>query len=152
MPTIHLTTTIDAPTDHVFDLARSVDFHTESMSITNETAVDGVTSGLLSSGDRVTWRARHFGIPFTLTVKITKFDYSNHFRDIMIDGPFAEQIHDHYFEPVSSGTQMIDVFQFSSPFGVVGTIVDILYLERYLRRLLTVRNNHLRQVAESDEW
>lgn len=122
------------------------------MSRTNETAVDGVTSGLLSSGDRVTWRARHFGIPFTLTVKITSFEYPYFFRDKMVDGPFAEQIHDHYFVPVSTGTQMVDVFQFSSPFGVLGTIVDRLYLERYLRRLLTVRNNHLRQVAESDKW
>lgn len=151
MARIRLTTEIDAPPDRVFDLARSVDHHTESMNATGETAVDGVTSGLLSDGDRVTWRARHFGIPFELTVEITSFDRPTHFRDAMIDGPFAEQIHDHYFEPANTGTRMIDEFRFASPFGAVGTVVDSLYLERYLRELLLARNRHLRQAAESNE-
>lgn len=151
MARIRLTTEIDAPPERVFDLARSVDHHTESMNATGETAVDGVTSGLLSDGDRVTWRACHFGIPFELTVEITSFDRATHFRDAMIDGPFAEQIHDHYFEPANTGTRMIDEFRFASPFGAVGTVVDSLYLERYLRELLLARNRHLRHVAESNE-
>lgn len=151
MPTLCLTTDIDAPIERVFDLSRNVELHTESMDATDEKAVAGVTSGLLSEGDIVTWRARHFGVPFELTVEITTFDRPDHFRDVMVDGPFAEQVHDHYFEPLNDGTRMIDMFRFSSPLGPLGDAVDALYLKGYLRRLLTARNHHLRHVAESNE-
>ena len=150
MPTLHLTTNIDASVECVFDIARSVELHTESMGSTDEKAVAGVTSGLLSEGDQVTWRARHFGVPLELTVEITAFDRPNHFRDVMVNGPFAEQIHDHYFQSLNGKTRMIDKFRFSSPLGPLGDAVDILYLKRYLRQLLTARNHHLQQVAESD--
>lgn len=150
MPTLHLTTDIDAPVECVFDLARSVELHTESMGPTDEKAVDGVTSGLLSEGDQVTWRARHFGVPLELTVEITTSDRPDHFQDVMVNGPFDEQIHDHYFQSLNNGTRMTDKFQFSSPLGPLGDAVDILYLKKYLRQLLTARNHHLQQVAESN--
>ena len=149
VPTIHLTTDIEAPIEHVFDLARNVDLHTKSMDQTNERAVAGVTSGLLSEGDRVTWRARHFGLPLELTVEISSFDPPHRFRDTMVDGPFATQEHDHKFESTAEGTRMEDMFRFSSPLGPVGKVVDALYLEQYMRQLLVGRNRHLKEVAES---
>ena len=149
MPTIYLVTDIEAPVEHVFDLARNVEFHTKSMEQTNERAVAGVTSGLLSKGDRVTWRARHFGLPLELTVEISSYEPPHHFRDSMVEGPFATQVHDHDFESTASGTRMSDTFRFSSPLGPVGKMVDTLYLERYMQRLLAERNRHLKAVAES---
>ena len=59
MPVIELATSIAAPIDRVFDLARSIDLHTNSTSGTGERAVAGVTSGLIGPEQEVTWRARH---------------------------------------------------------------------------------------------
>jgi hypothetical protein len=61
MSVIELATSIAAPTERVFDLARSIDLHTERTAGTGERAVAGVTSGLIGLGEEVTWRARHFG-------------------------------------------------------------------------------------------
>lgn len=139
-----------APPDRCFDMARSVDAHVASTRGTGEIAVAGLTSGLLSLGDTVTWRARHFGVTQQLTAKITAFDRPRHFRDEMTRGAFASLCHDHYFEPTARGTRMIDVFDFTAPFGLLGTAVDRLFLARYLRTFLEERGRALKRFAESD--
>lgn len=152
MPAVELTTEIAAPTERVFDLARSVELHTQSMAGSDEAVVGGIRSGLLEEEDVVTWRARHFGVPLTLTVEVVEVDEPHHFRDEMVRGPFSRMVHDHHFEAASEGTAMRDRFAFASPFGPLGRVVDRVYLGRYLRRLLRERNDVLRRVAESSEW
>lgn len=80
MPTIELTTHINAPRERVFDLARSVDLHMASTASSKEGVVGGVTSGLMELGETVTWRARHFGLWHQLTSEITQFSRPDHFR------------------------------------------------------------------------
>jgi hypothetical protein len=60
MPTIKPITSISAPVEFCFDLARSIDLHTQSMQHTGEKAVAGTTIGLIGLNETVTWRARHF--------------------------------------------------------------------------------------------
>ncbi|NNF00025.1 MAG: SRPBCC family protein [Pyrinomonadaceae bacterium] len=152
MPKIILETKIKAPIDRVFDLARSIDLHTQSTSKTNERAVAGVTKGLIGLGETVTWEARHLGFTQRLTSEIVVFDRPNHFRDSMQKGAFARLDHDHFFEEVARGTLMRDVFDFTSPFWVVGTIADLVFLKNYMRRFLLDRNRMIKQTAEGDDW
>ena len=57
-------TVIGAPIERCFDLARSVEVHLAGNVHFGEQAVAmaGVTSGLIGLGQRVTWRAKHFGV------------------------------------------------------------------------------------------
>lgn len=152
MASVHLETIVDAPRERVFDLARDVDAHVESMDHHDERAVDGVTDGLLEAGDEVTWRATHLGLPLELTVAITEMDAPTYFRDEQVDGPFAWMEHDHRFEALGEDrTRMVDDFRFASPMGPLGRIVDALVLRRYMRRLLRRRNRSLRRMAEDRE-
>ena len=73
MPRIKLQIHIKAERDIVFDLSRSIDLHKISTEHTNEEAVAGKTSGLISMNESVTWRAKHFGVYQNLTSKITKY-------------------------------------------------------------------------------
>jgi ligand-binding SRPBCC domain-containing protein len=150
MSIIRVAIDINAPAAVCFDMARSVDAHIESARTTGERAVAGVTSGLLNLGDEVTWRARHFGVTQDLTSRIVAFDRPHHFRDEMVRGAFNRIVHDHYFEPVPSGTRMVDVFDFTAPLGLLGWIADRLILKAYLRRFLENRAQSLKQLAESD--
>src|SRR5262249_22352376 len=100
----------------------------------------------------VTWRARHFGVWQTLTVRITAYERPAHFADTMLRGAFRRMEHHHYFEPVDDGTTMRDVFTYESPLGVLGRLADFLFLERYLRSFLVERNRVIKTVAESDAW
>jgi ligand-binding SRPBCC domain-containing protein len=152
MPTILLETYIDAPIDRVFDLARSIDLHKLSTKGTNEEAIAGRVSGLIELDETVTWRAKHFGVFQNLTVRVIEMDKPSVFSDIMIKGAFAEMTHTHKFEQVDNRTKMIDVFQFKSPLGLLGRLVDYLFLTKYLTRFLIDKNQELKRVAESDEW
>lgn len=152
MPRFELRTAIDAPKQHVFDLARSIDLHTASMVTHRERAVGGVTTGLIGLGESVTWRARHFFLTFRATSRITAFDPPRHFRDEIASGPFARFAHDHYFEPNDLGTLMRDIFDYESPFGMIGALADGFFLRRHMVRLLQARNEVVKQVAESMDW
>jgi ligand-binding SRPBCC domain-containing protein len=152
MPVIEVTTRIAAPVERVFDLARCIDLHTVSASRTGERAVAGVTSGLIGPGEEVTWKARHFGVWQTLTVRITRFERPVHFTDTMLRGAFRRFDHHHTFEAYAEGTVMRDVFDYESPLGPLGRIADLLFLERHMRSFLIERNRVLKGVAESEAW
>ena len=152
MPYIELYTKIDAPIDICFDLARSIDLHKVSTQQTREEAVAGVTTGLISLGETVTWRAQHFGVWQELTSQITEFDRPTFFADEMLKGAFAGFRHEHHFKSLDSVTEMTDYFDFRSPLGVLGHLVNRLVLTRYMTNLLKVRNRVIKEVAESGKW
>ena len=127
----------------MFDLARDIDVHTASQSDSGERATGGVTGGLIGWGETVTWKARHFGLPLSLTSRVTEFDAPHRFVDEQTRGPFRVFRHEHLFEPTASGSVMTDRVQFTAPFGVLGRLVEKLVLERYLRRLIEERGRFL---------
>ena len=152
MPVIQLSTLISAPRERVFDLARSIDAHQDSTEGTSERAIAGVTGGLIGLNDEVTWEARHLGLKQRLTVRVTEFNYPQHFQDIMVAGAFKSMKHDHEFLELPTDTQMNDRFEFQSPLGVLGRIVDQVFLRAYMERFLIQRNSILKKLAESKEW
>lgn len=131
------------PKAQLFDLSRSIDAHKDSMAQSREQAVAGVTSGLISLGEEVTWRAWHFGLPLRMTSRITQMDAPDSFTDEQVKGPFRMFRHVHEFSQDSDGTMMIDRVEFEAPFGPVGRIVEKLILARYMRKLIEARNRHL---------
>ncbi|WP_189702576.1 SRPBCC family protein [Subsaximicrobium wynnwilliamsii] len=152
MPKIELRTEIKADIAIVFDFARSIDLHKISTEQTNEKAVAGKTSGLIEMHESVTWRAKHFGIYQNLTSKITEFDRPNYFTDEMQSGIFKAFKHEHHFAELNGGTLMTDIFDYKSPFGILGKLADKLFLEKYMTEFLTKRNRIVKEFAETDKW
>lgn len=152
MPIIEIEFEINAPIERIFDLARCIDLHEETMSKTNEKAIDGVTKGLINLGETVTWQATHFGIRQKLTSKITAYNRPFHFRDIMLKGAFRRFTHDHFFEQNGEKVLMKDIFDYDSPLWILGKIADALVLESYMKNLLTERNLLIKRTAESEDW
>ena len=149
---IELTTTIAAPIQRCFDLSRSIDLHMASTDFTGERAIAGVTSGLIASGEEVTWSGRHFGFRITHTSRITAFESPTHFQDCMVRGMFRRFCHDHYFETYANTTLMKDLMEFEAPLGLLGKLVEKLVLARHMRRLLERRNRCIQQTAEGENW
>ncbi len=152
MPTIHLTTFIAAPVEVVFDLSRNIDLHKQSMQAYQEEAVAGTRFGLIEKEDTVTWKARHLFKTRLLRVKITAMKRPEQFTDEQVEGDFKMMKHEHYFKPCDNGTILINLFHFESPFGVLGQWFNNLYFTQYLKRLLELRNNIIKEYAESGKW
>jgi len=131
------------PKAELFDLARSIDAHKNSMARSREEAVSGVTSGLISLGEEVTWRAWHFGLPIRMTSRITEMRAPDYFVDEQVKGPFRSFRHVHEFHEDPGGTTMIDRISFRAPFGPIGRVAESLVLARYLRWLIEARNAYL---------
>jgi ligand-binding SRPBCC domain-containing protein len=137
-----LETHIAATPSVVFNLARDIGVHVASMHASQERAVDGVTMGLMELGDTVTFRARHFGIWFTMTARVTEMSEPTRFTDQQARGPFRSFRHQHEFEATPwGGTLMTDTVELASP--AFGVLAERLILVPYLRRLIASRNAHL---------
>lgn len=152
MPTIHLTTFIAAPADRVFDLARSIDLHKQSMTKHKEEAVAGVRFGLIEKDETVTWKARHLFKNRILKTRITAMKRPEMFTDEQAEGDFKLLKHEHHFKPCDNGTIMIDIIDFEAPYGTIGKTFNKLYLTKYLRRLIEHRNRVIKEFAEGGKW
>lgn len=168
MPTWTVETPIAAPVERCFALSLSVEAHTDSMEGSGERAVGGTTSGELRLGDTVTWRARHFGVWFSMTSRITAYERPTRFVDEQTSGPFARWWHEHEFVSIDrpdvesikttggtaaaaqSSTLMIDRITFEAPFGILGRTAERVALTRYMRLLIRRRNDWLRRELERE--
>ena len=148
MPTLKLMTHIKAPPISCFELSRSIDMHLHSMKSSHEKVIAGRTNGAMMTGETVTWNARHFGFNWTMTVKMGRMEIPHFFEDYMVKGPFKSMRHQHYFESMGNGTNMIDIFHYESPLGLLGKLIDRIVLKRYMNKLLTIRNAEIKLMAE----
>ena len=139
---IEVVTLVDAPPAVVFDLKLDVDVHAESLAGSREVASTSTGRRRLGLGDEVTFQARHFGLRWRLTSRITAYDAPHRFVDEQIRGPFRTLHHEHIFEALGADrTRMIDRMTISAPLAA-------MLLAPYLRRLLKRRGAHVKRLAE----
>ena len=149
MTTIHLTTKINAPLKTVFNVSRSIDIHQQSAAPSKEKAIAGVTSGLISLNETVTWRGKHFGFYLTHKSQITKMNFYDYFVDEMEEGKFKTFKHEHFFKEINGVTIMTDQLHYETPFGIIGKLFDTLFLKNHLIYFLLERNKTLKKIAEN---
>ena len=129
---------------------RDIRIQTETAAQTNEKAIAGITDGKIGLGQTVTFEGTHFGIKQRLTVIVIEFDRPKRFVDAIIEGSFKSFVHIHEFDPQGDATLMRDTLIWTSPFGILGKVVDKLLLERHLTRLVQARNARLKALAEEN--
>jgi ligand-binding SRPBCC domain-containing protein len=142
-------TLLPLPPDEAFDLGLSIDAHLDSMAWSDERAVAGVRTGLIGLGEFVTWRARHFGVTWTMTSEVTEWDRPHRFVDEQQHGPFKSFWHEHLFSPCPGGTEVVDHVRFEAPLGPLGWIAEQAVLKRYLPRLIRARNDFMLEAAQA---
>jgi ligand-binding SRPBCC domain-containing protein len=149
MPTVVIETTIDAPVELCFDLARDVGVHAESAAFSSERIVEpGRIDGLLERGDLVAFEGRHFGIRQRFVARITELDRPIRFVDEMVHGAFRRLRHIHEFEWIGNGTLMRDIVEWQAPFGFIGRLADALFLRRHMAWFVFTKQSVLKQIAE----
>ena len=153
MITVRHEVRVRAPPGRCFDLARSVDLHVDSSREIGARAVAGRTSGLSGAGDTTTWSARFCGLRFSMTTRIENFSPPASYGDRLTRGLLRQFAHVYQFEPVpDDGCVMSDELTVEAPFGPLGRIMERFYLARTMRGLVQQRLEHIRRVAEGDDW
>ena len=106
----------------------------------------------MKKGDEVTWEAIHFGVKQRLTAKISEMEEPQSFTDVMLKGAFHSFTHTHEFIENGNGTIMKDIFEYKSPFGIIGQLADKLFLEKYMRNFFLFLPNELKKIAEIETY
>ena len=149
--TIKVLTKINAPIQTVFDLSRDIDTHQESVNFTKETAIDGITSGLINYNETVTWRGKHFGVYLTHKSRITAMNLYDYFVDEMEEGKFKSFRHEHIFNEKDGVTIMKDKLHYEVPYGFFGELFDLLFLKNHLINFIIERNKTLKALSENEK-
>ena len=151
MTTIKIRTRIKAPIQTVFDVSRDIDVHQQSASPTNETAIDGITTGLINYNETVTWRGKHFGFYLTHKSRITVMNLYEYFVDEMEEGKFKSFRHEHFFYEKNGVTTMKDKLYYEMPYGFLGELFDFLFLKNHLINFIIERNKILKNLSENEQ-
>ncbi|WP_353064682.1 SRPBCC family protein [Tunturibacter psychrotolerans] len=152
METIRSETWINAPVERCFLLSLSIDLHVASARSSREQAIEGVTTGLISEGETVTFRGRHFCLSLRHKSRIEVMRPYSYFRDVMVAGVFSHFEHDHHFATMDEGTRMRDEIRFIPPLGALGRVATKTLVRRHVAAFLMERNRGMKQVAESEDW
>jgi ribosome-associated toxin RatA of RatAB toxin-antitoxin module len=152
MPIIHLTTFIAAPAERVFNLSRHVGLQQQSMAAYNEEAVAGTTTGVLEKEDTVTWKARHVFKTRVLKIKVTQLEKHSLYTYEQVEGDLKWMRNEYYFKPCDNGTILINIFSFETKYGMIGRLINTIYLTNYIKHLLEQQNAVIKQTAETDKW
>nr|WP_309759836.1 SRPBCC family protein [Flavobacterium sp.] len=151
MTTIQLSTTIKAPIEIIFDLSRNIDVHQQSTAKSNETAIDGITSGLINANETVTWRGKHFGVYLTHKSLISAMVIPTYFVDEMLEGKFKSFKHQHTFIQKNGFVIMEDKIQYETPYGIFGKLFDHFLLKKHLTTFILERNLFIKALAEKHQ-
>ena len=151
MTTIQLTTKINAPIEIIFDLSRNIDVHQQSTAKSNETAIDGVTSGLINVDETVTWRGKHFGVYLTHKSIISAMVIPTYFVDEMLEGKFRSFKHEHTFFQKNEFVIMEDKIQYETPYSIFGKLFDHFLLKKHLTTFILERNSFIKALAENHQ-
>jgi ligand-binding SRPBCC domain-containing protein len=107
---------------------------------------------LIKENETVTWQAKHLFKIRRFTSKITVMKIPVYFTDEMMKGDFKSYKHEHHFKQIENGTLMIDLVEFESPYSIIGSLFNKLFLTRYLQKMLEHRNAVIKEYAESQKW
>jgi len=152
MADLAVTTTLPCGIERAYDLVRRVEVHERAMASYDERAVDAPPDGVLDEGDRVVRESIHLGATLRRVHEVAAATPPLSYREVQLEGPFAEFVHDHEFERID-GTHTIveDELTYELPWGALGDAVDRAYVRGYLRRVLRERNRVLESIADEQE-
>jgi ligand-binding SRPBCC domain-containing protein len=152
MPTIHLTTHINAPVDRVFDLSRSTSLHRALIRTYKMGELEGGSEGLMAWKDKISFSLKYLGRLRKLVTVIVAFDSPRSFRSQAVNGPFQSLEHTHHFKPTGNGTLLIDILEYKPGYGLAGKLADHWIVKPFLIKYLHAKNRLIKQYGESEKW
>lgn len=79
------------------------------------------------------------GIPMTWVTEIKNIKDKEHFIDEQRFGPYSLWHHQHKFKAIEGGVEMTDVVQYVLPLGIIGQIMNTLFIKNKLKQIFDYR-------------
>ena len=79
------------------------------------------------------------GIPMYWMTEIKNVAYQSFFIDEQRYGPYTLWHHKHFFKEIEGGVEMRDIVHYKIPLGLLGRIVNWLFVQRQLQQIFNYR-------------
>ena len=86
------------------------------------------------------------GIKLHWVTEITHAELNSYFVDEQRFGPYAFWHHKHFVKEVPGGIEMTDLLHYKVPFGVLGKIVNWLFIRHKIKEIFDYRYNKLEEL------
>ena len=93
----------------------------------------------MREGALIEYRISLFGVPFGWQTLIETYEPETRFVDRQLRGPYALWHHTHTFEDAPGGTLMRDRVLYEVPFGPLGELARVLFVDRQLKAIFDYR-------------
>jgi ligand-binding SRPBCC domain-containing protein len=87
-----------------------------------------------------------YGVPIKWRSRITEWQPGVAFVDEQESGPYALWRHTHSFEARGDSTLVRDVVDYAEPFGPLGRLAHVLFVERALVRIFDFRRDAIKRL------
>jgi ligand-binding SRPBCC domain-containing protein len=103
------------------------------------------------TGQLVSYRVQIMpGISVFWMTEFTHVDAPRFFADEQKFGPFKLWNHQHFFKEVDGGVEMTDEITYVIPFGVLGQLVNWMFVGRRVKAIFDYRFETVNQIFESE--
>jgi ligand-binding SRPBCC domain-containing protein len=92
------------------------------------------------------------GIKTTWVTEITHVKENAYFVDEQRSGPYTLWHHEHHLKEVKEGVLMTDIVSYKPPLGIIGSIVNHLFIGKKLEEIFSYRTLALEQLFGSTEY
>ena len=92
------------------------------------------------------------GIPIHWRTLITDYNPPNMFIDQQIKGPYNMWHHTHTFHKVEGGVEIKDKVVYSIPFGILGRILNYLWIRKDLENIFVHRKKVIDKLFENNDF
>lgn len=82
-------------------------------------------------------------IPVSWVTEITHVKELAYFIDDQRIGPYKLWHHQHFFNKVKDGVEMTDIVHYQAPFGIIGKLAELLFINKKVKSIFDYRNRVL---------
>jgi ligand-binding SRPBCC domain-containing protein len=98
----------------------------------------------MAAGAVIDYRVRIGSLPVRWRTRITTWDPGRGFADLQENGPYRFWWHEHTFQPDGPRTVMEDRVYYTPPLGLLGRMVNRLFIRSALRKIFQYRGDVIR--------
>jgi ligand-binding SRPBCC domain-containing protein len=102
------------------------------------------SAGRMHPGATIAYRLRVRRVPVKWLTEIERWSPPFEFVDVQLRGPYTFWRHTHRFFEVEDGTRIVDIVNYSLPFGPLGRLVHWLQVRSDLAKIFDYREERIR--------
>jgi uncharacterized protein (TIGR01777 family) len=140
---LRTSTVIDAPLEQTFDFFSKAANLGVLTPAAMRFSIDGEVPPM-EAGAVIDYRVRIARVPVRWRTRIERWEPERGFVDVQEKGPYRFWRHEHTFRADGPRTVMEDRVWYAPPLGIVGRLVNRLFIEATLRRIFQYRDEVIR--------